>query len=96
MSNVRVLAAIREGSVILGSDGTKLGSIVAVRSNYLVAERGFFTPVDYFVPLNAVAEVKQGTVLLKIPGETALANRWDEYPHDFDGCQTFTKDATAG
>ena len=48
------LADLRERADVYGSDGEKVGSIVAVYPNYLVVEKGFFFPTDYYIPVSAV------------------------------------------
>jgi hypothetical protein len=44
--------SITEGTDVYGSDGEKVGSIVAVPAELLWSSRsGFFFPTDYYIPV---------------------------------------------
>lgn len=75
---------IREGADVYGSDGEKVGSIVSVRSNYIVVEKGFFFPTDYYIPVSAVSTIEDGRVYLNVSKDAALNQGWDAMPADLD------------
>ena len=89
----------REGDDVLGSDGEKVGSVHSIGSNYLVVEKGFFFPTDYYVPFNAVASYDDadGKVYLNVSKSDALNSGWDTQPGDSDMYtgSTMTTDATS-
>ena len=72
--------AFREGDDVYGSDGEKVGSVVAVHPGYLVVEKGFFFPTDYYVPTSAVANYEDGGIYLNVTKEQALDQGWDAEP----------------
>ncbi len=76
--------SIVEGTDVYGSDGDKVGSIVAVQPNYLVVEKGFFFPTDYYIPVSAVSGVQEGGVYLNVTKDAALNQGWDAVPADYD------------
>jgi uncharacterized protein (TIGR02271 family) len=68
---------IREGAEVRSSDDEKLGKVVALEGQYLVVEKGFFFPTDYYVPTSAVASVDEDTVYLSVGKDQALNSGWD-------------------
>ena len=89
----------REGDDVLGSDGEKVGSVHSIGSNYLVVEKGFFFPTDYYVPFGSVASYDEsdGKVYLNVTKDDALNSGWDAQPGDSDSysTSTMTTDATS-
>src|SRR3712207_6009969 len=71
---------ITEGTDVYGSDGEKVGSVVAVQPNYVVVEKGFFFPTDYYIPTSAVASYDDGRVYLSVTKDEALNQGWDTEP----------------
>ena len=43
------------GAEVFGADGDKVGTVAAVYPGYIVVEKGFFFPTDYYIPMSAVA-----------------------------------------
>ena len=72
--------SISEGTDVYGSDGEKVGSVVAVQPNYVVVEKGFFFPTDYYIPTSAVASAEEGRVYLNVTKDAALNQGWDTEP----------------
>jgi len=68
---------IREGAEVRSSDDEKLGKVVAVEGSYLVVEKGFFFPTDYYVPTSAVASADGDTVYLSVGKDQAMNSGWD-------------------
>ena len=64
---------IAEGAAVYGSDGGKVGSVVAVLPSYVVVERGFLFPTDRYLSLGAVAGYDDGKLYLNISKDAALA-----------------------
>src|SRR5947209_1678031 len=73
---------IAEGTDVLGADGGKLGSVVAVEPTYVVVEKGFFFPTDYYIPTSAIANHDGSTVYLTVSKDEALHQGWDTQPTD--------------
>jgi len=71
---------ISEGTDVYGSDGDKVGSVVAVQPNYIVVEKGFFFPTDYYIPTSAVSSYDDGKVYLNVTKDQALNQGWDAEP----------------
>ncbi len=87
--------SITEGTDVYGSDGEKVGSIVAVRPNYVVVEKGFFFPTDYYIPVSAISGVQEGRVYLNETKDAALNQGWDAIPADYDS-ETAVTSSDAG
>src|SRR5919107_3765951 len=71
---------LREGTEVFGSDGSKVGKVIAVHDNYLVVEKGFFFPTDYYVPTSAIANYDGDTVYLNVGKDEALNSNWNVAP----------------
>jgi hypothetical protein len=76
------LRQIPVGVDVVGSDGAKLGEVVATTASYLVVEKGFFFPTDYYVPFAAVADFDGDRVTLTVAKEEARHQGWDVIPGD--------------
>lgn len=75
---------IAEGTDVYGSDGEKVGSISAVQANYVVVEKGFFFPTDYYIPVSAITGVDDGRIYLNVTKDAALNEGWDTLPADYE------------
>ncbi len=95
MSDYGTMGSITEGTDVYGSDGEKVGSIVSVGPNYVVVEKGFFFPTDYYIPVSAIAGAQEGRVQLNVPKDAALNQGWDAVPADY-GTETVTTTETVG
>lgn len=73
----------REGSTVYGADGDKVGKIIAVGPQYVVVEKGFFFPSDYYIPTNAIASVDGDDVYLNVTKDDALNSGWNQQPVDY-------------
>ena len=71
---------INVGDDVYGSDGDKVGTVAEVQSGYLVVEKGFFFPTDYYIPTSAVARAGDGQVQLNVAKDAALNSGWDTVP----------------
>src|SRR5687767_12095540 len=71
---------INVGDDVYGSDGDKVGTVAEVQSSYLVVEKGFFFPTDYYIPTSAVASASDGQVYLNVAKDAALNSGWDTVP----------------
>lgn len=69
---------------VYGSDGDKVGSIVAIDPRYIVVEKGFFFPTDYYIPTSAIARIDpdDDAVWLTVSKDEALHQGWDVAPTD--------------
>jgi len=80
MSSSSYANQISVGDEVYGSDGDKVGTVAEVQSGYLVVEKGFFFPTDYYIPLSAVARAGDGQVSLNVAKDAALNSGWDTVP----------------
>ena len=80
MSWSRQTAPIAPGDEVFGSDNEKVGTVADVQPNYIVVEKGFFFPTDYYIPLSAVTLAEAGQVYLMVTKDAALNSGWDVVP----------------
>jgi uncharacterized protein (TIGR02271 family) len=71
---------VQVGNDVYGSDGDKVGTVAEVQPTYLVVEKGFFFPTDYYIPLSAITQVNDGQVVLNVSKDTALHSGWETIP----------------
>lgn len=75
---------IMTGAEVFGSDGEKVGSVAAAYPGYIVVEKGFFFPTDYYIPVNAIASADADRVYLSTSKHAALTSGWDVRPVDLE------------
>jgi uncharacterized protein (TIGR02271 family) len=80
MENAGMQGNFREGDEVYGADDQKVGKIMAVQPNYIVVEKGFFFPTDYYIPTTAVASYDKGKIYLNVTKDAALNQGWDTEP----------------
>ena len=71
---------INVGDDVYGSDGDKVGTVAEVQPSYIVVEKGFFLPTDYYIPTSAIARASGGQVYLNVAKDAALNSGWDTVP----------------
>ncbi len=71
-----------DGSRVLFADGQTLGEVVTTYREYLIVERGYFFPTNFYVPYAAIAEAGGGDIVLSLTGKDALAQGWHTPPLD--------------
>jgi uncharacterized protein (TIGR02271 family) len=71
---------IPEGTDVVGADGDKVGKVVAAQDSYIVVEKGFFFPTDYYIPTSAIANFDGDKVYLTVTKDEALNHDWDQMP----------------
>jgi uncharacterized protein (TIGR02271 family) len=86
---------INVGDDVYGSDGDKVGTVAEVQPSYIVVEKGFFFPTDYYIPMSAVSSASAGQVTLNVAKDAALNSGWDTVP-DTDTVIIDTDISTAG
>lgn len=84
MSTTLNVRDIRIGDDVLGSDGHKVGTVANVYQQFVVVEKGFFFPTDYYIPYSAVASVTGDGVWLNVTKDDALHHGWDVIPDRLD------------
>src|SRR5215212_11108929 len=94
MSSSSYANQISVGDEVYGSDGEKVGTVAEVQPSYIVVEKGFFFPTDYYIPMSAVTSAVNGQVTLNVAKDAALNSGWDTVP-DSDTLLT-TGTSTAG
>jgi len=85
---------VRQGAEVRSADDEKLGKVIAVEGNYLVVEKGFFFPTDYYIPASAISSANDDTIYLSVGKDQALNSGWDQ-PMTTSGYET-TAAGTAG
>jgi uncharacterized protein (TIGR02271 family) len=68
------------GAEVFGADGDKVGTVAAVYPGYVVVEKGFFFPTDYYIPRNAIASSDADQLFLNVSKDAALNSGWDIQP----------------
>jgi len=81
------------GAEVFGADGEKVGTVAEVYSGYIVVEKGFFFPTDYYIPMSAIASADNNQVYLNLAKDAALNSGWDAQPTDL---QTTAYDTSMG
>lgn len=71
---------IPTGTEVVDIDGEHLGNVIAAAPDYIVAEQGFFFPMDYYIPRSAIAEVSDAAVRLTVSRADALNQGWGVHP----------------
>jgi len=71
---------IPEGTEIRSVDDEKLGKAVAVQPDYIVVEKGFFFPTDYYIPTTAVTNYDGDKAYLGLTKDEVLHQGWDREP----------------
>ncbi|CAN5824261.1 hypothetical protein BH24CHL3_BH24CHL3_04710 [soil metagenome] len=72
---------IEVGSDGIGQCGHKGGEVVAVREDVIVVERGFFMPMDFYIPKSAIQRNNDHGLYLNVTKNDALHRGWDVDPH---------------
>jgi uncharacterized protein (TIGR02271 family) len=85
---------ITTGAEVYGADGDKVGTVAAVYPGYIVVEKGFFFPTDYYIPMSAVASFDNDQVYLNLAKDAALQSGWDAQPTDLETASYDTSLAT--
>ena len=90
---------ILTGAEVFGADGDKLGTVAEVYPGYIVVEKGFIFPTDYYIPRSAIASADSDRVYLNVSKDAALGHGWDTRPVDLEtvsvGTTTETVDTFA-
>ena len=84
------------GAEVFGADGDKVGTVAAVYPGYIVVEKGFFFPTDYYIPMSAVASYDNDQVYLNLAKDAALNSGWDAQPTDLETASYDTSMASTG
>src|SRR5215208_3763362 len=92
MSSSSYANQVSVGDEVYGSDGDKVGTVAEVQTGYIVVEKGFFFPTDYYIPASAIASASGGQVYLTTTKDAALNSGWDTVPD----VQTTASAATLG
>lgn len=94
MNTDRNQFVVHEGDEVFGSDGDKVGKVIAVQNDYVVVEKGWFFPTDYYIPASAVASYDNGQIYLNVTKDVALEQGWDTMPVATDEYATTTAGET--
>ena len=75
---------IPAGTEVIAADGEKVGEVVGAFRDYVVVEKGWFFPTDYYVPRDAVERYDGSHVYLTVEKDDALNRGWDAVPPELD------------
>lgn len=84
------MAKISVGDEVYGSDAAKLGKVAEIYPGFIMVEKGFFFPTDYFIPRTAVQDSADGQVSLNVSKDQALHSGWDLPPADLQAAPGMT------
>jgi hypothetical protein len=76
---------IEIGSDVIGSCGHKVGEVVALRDDHVVVEKGFFMPIDFYIPKSAIRHNDVHGLYLNVSKDYALHEGWDIDPEGVPG-----------
>jgi uncharacterized protein (TIGR02271 family) len=82
------------GAEVFGADGDKVGTVATVHPGYIIVEKGFFFPTDYYIPMSAIASYDADRVYLTVSKDAALGRGWDVRPVDLETATVGTTTAT--
>jgi len=82
---------INTGAEVFGADGEKVGTIAAIYPAYIVVEKGWFFPTDYYIPWSAIASADPDRVSLKLSKDATLNRGWDVRPTDLETATTLPR-----
>ena len=68
------------GASVYGVDGQKVGTMQTYGGSYIVVEKGFFFPKDYYIPFSAISDASDEAVYLTVTKDDALHQGWDQAP----------------
>jgi uncharacterized protein (TIGR02271 family) len=71
---------IPEGTEVVAADGDKVGKVVAAQGDYLVVEKGWLFPTDFYVPASAIASYDGDKAYLALTKDQAVNQAWDTAP----------------
>lgn len=71
---------IPEGTDVVDVDGDKVGKVIDAQGDYLVVEKGWLFPKDYYVPRTAIATYDGDKAYLAVTKDQALNQTWDVVP----------------
>jgi uncharacterized protein (TIGR02271 family) len=103
VSSTGYIQGISQGDEVYGADSEKVGKVAEVQAGYIVVEKGFFFPTDYYIPTSAIASAGDGQVYLNVSKDVALQSGWDTIPAggytttdtDFVAADTYATGTTA-
>src|SRR4051812_46282576 len=75
---------IQTGAEVFGADGEKVGTIAEIYPAYIVVEKGWFFPTDYYIPWSAIASAGPNQVYLTLSKDATLNRGWDVRPIDLE------------
>lgn len=84
------------GATVYGHDNARFGSVAGSYRNYLIVERGFFMPVDYYVPMAAIERADRDLVVLAVSRDAALTQGWERPPFTSETGQRGLRRPTVG
>lgn len=84
------------GATVIGSDDARFGQVAGIYHGYMIVERGFFMPIDYYVPVQAVQSISDTQVTLAVPRDVALTQGWERPPFTSDFGSHHPRSSSAG
>jgi len=78
--SIRSTLIIPEGTEIRSADDVKLGNAVTANPDYVVVEKGFLFPTDYYIPTSAITNYDGDKAYLSLTKDEVLGQGWDQRP----------------
>ena len=75
---------VHEGMDVCDMSGDKIGKAGETLGNYFNVDAGFLGMKEYYVPFDAVTEVRDGAVFLNTRKSEMDSAGWDQRPDDYD------------
>jgi len=72
--------SIPNGAIVYDRDGDTFGSVREVYQAFILVERGWFSPTDYYVPYSAIRNVEGDRITLNVSKDEALNQGWETFP----------------
>jgi len=76
----RMYQQIHEGMDVCDGDGDKIGKAGETLGEFFNVDAGFLGMKEYYVPFNAVTEVRDNTVYLSVDKDNLKTMGWDQRP----------------
>ncbi len=87
------LNRVQRGWKLVGSDGDQVGEVVEIREGQVVVEHGLINKQTLYVPVSALAGVRDGEVVLDLPADRVGEMGWHVPPQASDKAGAVPRDS---
>lgn len=75
--------SIPEGTELRSADDETLGKVISANRDFVVLEKGFVFPTDFYIPTNAVDRFNGEIAYLGLTKDEVLHQGWDRRPSEW-------------